>query len=55
MHGKQFLVASGFHYAFAGVVNHDGALFGLLVCMSADIDKRLDDIVERMVVVVMNN
>ena len=55
VHGKEFFVAAGLDDALAGVVNHDGALLGLLVGVTADIDERFDDIVEGVVVVVGND
>ena len=55
MHGEQFLVAAGLDDAFAGVVNHDGALLGLFEGVAADVDQSFDNIVEGVVVVVVDN
>ena len=53
MHGEEFFVTAVFDNAFAGVVDHDGALLGLLVGVPADVDKCFDDIIEGVVVVVV--
>ena len=52
MHGKKFRVGAMFNGAFAVAVDEDSALFGLLGGVAADVDERLDDIVESVHVVV---
>ena len=54
MHWQQISIAATFHNAFAGIVNHYGALFGLFVGVAADVDKGFDDIVESVVVVIVD-
>ncbi len=54
MHRQKFFVAAGLHYAFTRVVYHYCALFGLLVCVAADVDQCFYDIVKRMVVVIVD-
>lgn len=55
VHGEQLLVAACLYDAFAGIMDHDGALLGLFVCMATNVDESLYDIVECVVVIVVDN
>ena len=52
VHGEKFGVGAMFDGAFPVAMHEDGTLFGLLGGMSADVDKRLDDVVESVDIVV---
>lgn len=55
VHGQEGVVATVFDGAFAVAVDEDGALLGLLVGDAADVDKRFDDVVEGVDVVVVED
>lgn len=53
MHGQEVAVGALFDDAGSVAVDEDGALFGLLFGVSADIYKSFDDVVEGVHVVVV--
>ena len=53
MHGQQVGVGTVFDGTFPVAMDQDGALFGVLYSVTADVDERLDDVVECVHIVVV--